>query len=119
MSDWELVFYETATGNRPVEMFLDELPVADAGRVTRKLELFEALGIRLGMPHARPIAGSDLWELRVRGRTQQRIMYVAITGRRMLLLHGFTKKTQQTPAREIRVAEQRLADHRERGRRFT
>ena len=110
------MFYQTSAGHRPVEEFFDELSAADAARVTRELELLETLGIQLGMPHARPIEGTELWELRSRGRTHQRIIYVAITGQRMLLHRGFTKKTQTPPAREIRIANQWLADFRERQR---
>ena len=114
MDVWELVFYTTVAGNSPVFEFIEELSDDDTARVTDELELLQALGVRLGMPHARRLEGSDLWEIRTRGRVHHRIFYVAISGRRMLLLHGFTKKTEKTPAREIRTAEARLSDNRER-----
>lgn len=114
MDRWTLVFYETASGNSPVEEFLSELPTADATRVARELHLLQTVGIQLGMPHVKRLEGSDLWELRVRGRLHHRILYVAIRDRRMLLLHGFTKKTEKTPVREIQTATARLADYRER-----
>jgi len=83
-------------------------------RVTYELDLLERLGTQLGMPHVRRLQGSELWELRIRGGTDYRIFYVAIAGRRFVLLHGFRKQSQRTPRREIRVAEQRLADYRNR-----
>ena len=62
------------------------------------------------MPHARPVR-DKLWEVRCHGPNQQhRVLYVAIEGQRFLFLHGFTKKTQATPERDIRAAEQRLVD---------
>jgi phage-related protein len=62
------------------------------------------------MPHVRPL-GSKLWEPRSHGpRQQHRVLYVAMAGQELLLLHAFTKKTQQTPRREISTAEQRLKD---------
>jgi phage-related protein len=62
------------------------------------------------MPHVQPLQGK-LWELRSHGPSQQhRVIYVAISGQRLLLLHAFTKKTAQTPRREIALAEERLAD---------
>ena len=63
------------------------------------------------MPSARPIKGK-LWELRARtsGGTY-RVIYFAYVGRRFVLLHGFVKKTQRTPRREIRIAEQRMVDY--------
>lgn len=85
-------------------------------RLTYELDLLERLGTQLGMPHVRRLQGSELWELRVRGGTEYRVFYVAMSGRQLVLLHGFRKQSQRTPLREIRVAEQRLADYRDRHR---
>jgi phage-related protein len=114
VDEWKLVFYATASGNSPVEEFLSELPKADTARVARELALLQTVGIQLGMPHVRRLEGSELWELRIRGRLHHRILYVAIRDQRMLLLHGFTKKTEKTPAREIQTATARLTDYRKR-----
>lgn len=40
-----------------------------------------------------------------------RALYFAATGRRIVILHAFVKKTETTPRREIRTAMERLADH--------
>ncbi|WP_416768925.1 type II toxin-antitoxin system RelE/ParE family toxin [Sulfurimonas sp. ST-25] len=37
-------------------------------------------------------------------------MYFAHTGRRFVLLHGFVKKTQKTPRKEIDIAKQRMKE---------
>jgi phage-related protein len=114
MADWELIFYETTTGRMPVRQFLDDLPGSEAARMTKELQLLQRFGTALTMPHVRPVTGTDLRELRSRGRLQQRVLYVAISGRRFLLLHAFTKKTATTSEREIRLALDRLEDHRRR-----
>lgn len=111
MSDWEIAPYRTAAGRSPVEEYVDALSADDAARVEHELDLLSEFGTALGMPHVRPV-GRDVWELRIRGRLQHRVMYVALAGRRMLLLHAFTKKTEKTPAREIKVALDRLVEHR-------
>jgi DNA-binding XRE family transcriptional regulator len=50
-----------------------------------------------------------LWELREESRTDiYRVIYCFVTGRRVLLIHGFQKKTQRTPRGEIEIAERRL-----------
>jgi phage-related protein len=84
-------------------------------RIDRKLGLLEELGTRLDPPHVDHLRGK-IWELRVTGKIQHRILYVAIEGKRILLLHGFTKKRQKTPAREIEIAESRYRDFLERNR---
>lgn len=57
------------------------------------------------MPHARPIAG--IWELRP---GPNRFFYVAHTGRRFVILHGYRKQSQAAPVREIETAKRRWAD---------
>lgn len=63
------------------------------------------------MPYARHLRGK-VWELRVKAAgNAYRLLYAAVVGRRFVLLHGFSKKTDKTPAREIETAERRLADY--------
>jgi phage-related protein len=114
MAIWDVQFYATASGRTPVADYIDALSKVEAARVVADLAVLQETGAALGMPHVRHLVGTDLWELRVRGQIQHRLLYVAVRGRRILLLHAFTKKTQQTPRREIETAERRLADHRER-----
>lgn len=100
MSKWAVVFCCT----RAEHEFLD-LPIDAQARLTRTLELFEARGpLALMMPLARPVDGK-LWELRASGRDGvARCLYVLDTGRTLLILRAFTKKTQKTPRAEIDLA---------------
>ena len=107
---WVVKFYRTRAGRSPVEDYLDSLDAQEVAKATRGLELLRTFGNELGMPHARPIRGG-LHELRVRGRREHRIVYIAVVGRTLLLLHAFTKKTPQTPAADIALAEQRFRDY--------
>jgi phage-related protein len=114
VDSWELEFYTTAGGTAPVVEYIDALSEEDAARVVRSLELLEALGLQLTEPHVKKIPGKGLWELRTVGKTHHRVFYVAIQGRRFLLLHGFLKKSQKTPPKEIQTALQRLSDYQKR-----
>lgn len=113
MSEWELFFYATSRGRRPVQEYLDGLSATEAASVVADLDLLAEFDLRLGLPRARPVRG-NLWELRVVGRVQRRVLYVALSGQRFLLLHAFAKKTPKTPAEEIGLAERRLAEHQSR-----
>jgi phage-related protein len=106
---WELIYYQMPSGRSPIADFLDSLPAREAERVVRKLNLLERLGPNLGYPHVAPLRG-QIWELRITGKNQQRVLYVALSGTRIVLLHAFTKKQRKTPAREINTAEHRLKD---------
>lgn len=75
----------------------------------RSLDLLEKYGNTLDMPHAKPMGGG-LMELRVRsgrGTQEVRVFYVFVRGKRIYLLHGFVKKTQATPKKEIDIACER------------
>jgi phage-related protein len=45
------------------------------------------------------------------GRRDYRVLYFAVIGRRFVLLHAFAKQTAKTPARELDLAEHRMADY--------
>ena len=105
---WEIEFYRSERGRAPVAEFIEGLPPKMQARVLRTVGLLEEHGAELGMPFARPVTGHRFWELRVGlGRDIVRIFYFAASGRRMVLLHGFVKKTQRTPPQELAVAAER------------
>ena len=106
---WALEFYGAASGRAPVEEYLDNLTSTEAAKAARGLDLLRTFGIDLGMPHVRHLRG-NLYEFRLRGQREHRVMYPALAGQRFLLLHAFTKKTQRTPPAEIALAQQRYQD---------
>jgi phage-related protein len=110
VSAWTLVYYETPAGRWPVKEYLSGLDAKERARVTFDLDLLAEYGLDLGAPHARCVHGK-LWELRTRGRKQHRVFYFAVSGRRLVLLHAFTKKTPRTPPGEIDTAIRRAADY--------
>jgi phage-related protein len=62
------------------------------------------------MPYCRSL-GNGLWEVRgelTDGKIGRVIFWVA--RERMVRLHGFVKKTQKTPARNLRLALQRMKE---------
>jgi len=67
-------------------------------------------GWPIGMPVCRPL-GQQLWEVRssLPGNRIARVLF-SITGDRMLLLHGFVKKTQKTPPADLALARKRLKE---------
>jgi phage-related protein len=110
---WRLIYYETATGRCPVQEYFDAIGAREAGRIAFDLDLLGTYGLELGAPHVRSIAGK-LWELRTTGRPQHRVLYFAVSGRRFVLLHAFTKKTRKTPTAEIATAQRRMVDYTQR-----
>ena len=78
-------------------------------RLIRLLEVVENVGLdALRAPHVRHLEGK-LWELRVKAREGiARGIYVTATGRRLVVLHEFVKKTHKTPQRALETARERM-----------
>ena len=114
--DWSIVFYTTEQGGRPVEEFLSSLDLKAQGRLTWAINLLKEQNVRATEPLVKHMGGK-LWELR---RTSNgniyRVMYFFFTGKRIVFVHGFQKKTQKTPKREIEIAEKRMNDFIQRAR---
>ena len=91
------------------EAELVAMPADMRARFVRVSELLEAFGpSSVGMPHVRPLEGG-LWEMRMRGRDGiARAVYAAVSGRTLLVLHAFVKKTRTTPRAAIETARERL-----------
>ena len=111
---WNIIFYEKESGAIPVREFLDALPANHHAKALRDIDVLEKYGTALTMPHIRHIQGK-LWELRIKCAGDiSRIFYFVPIGNDIVLLHGFVKKTQRTPGREITIANNYLADYQKR-----
>ncbi len=109
-SDWTIEFYVESSGASPVEEFLDSLDVKTRARFRWSMEQLRLRNVRAREPVVRHPEG-DLWELREESPANIfRIIYFFFTGRRIVLLHGFQKKSQRTPCKEIDIARRRLGD---------
>lgn len=107
---WKVILYRSRSGDYPVLQFIDSLEIKAQSKIQDTIKLLREFGIRLGLPHVKKIMGTNLWELRVLGSDSIRVLYVAMTGKTFVLLHGFKKKRDKTPPKEIRIAENRLAE---------
>ena len=102
----QVYFFKTTSGKQPVRDWLRELPGKEKKIIGDDLKTAQ-FGWPLGMPLIRRL-DADLWE--VRSRLDNRIARVIFTvdENKMILLHGFIKKSQRTPPRDLSLAKQRL-----------
>lgn len=81
--------------------------LADYARIA---ELLMEHGPMLRLPHSRAFGGG-LFELRPRGKAGiGRTFYCFRIGQRVVVLHAFIKKSQQTPERELNIARKRMKE---------
>jgi len=100
------VFYRNQSGSEPVREWLLGLDKSDRQSIGEDIKTVE-FGWPIGMPTCRPM-GSGLFEVRTDlsdGRIA-RVLFCFI-GKKMVLLHGFIKKTQKTPKPDIDLARKR------------
>ena len=71
-----------------------------SAKVNNALRLLEEFGVKLNMSHARHIQGK-LWELRPGAN---RLFYFVYIDKQIVLLHGYRKRSQKAPAKEIATA---------------
>lgn len=106
-SEWTNEFYLDADGSSPVEEFLSGLDLKTRARFYWSMEQLRVRNVQAKEPLVRHLDG-DLWELREESQTNiYRIVYFFFTGRRIIFLHGFQKKTQRTPSGELEIARKR------------
>ncbi|MBO5451418.1 MAG: type II toxin-antitoxin system RelE/ParE family toxin [Lachnospiraceae bacterium] len=104
-------FYYKSDGKCPVREYLDSLSPKLRAKTLRSIMLLEEFGNELRLPYSSPL-GEGIFELRsISGSDITRVLYFFIKGNTAILTHGFTKKTQKTPVREIEKAKAYRADY--------
>lgn len=103
------VFFRTASGTEPVRERLKGLDAEGRRIIGADIRTVE-FGWPVGMPVCRPMGGG-LFEVRST-ITQKRISRVlfCIHGKRMVLLHGFIKKTRKIPENDLATALKRKGE---------
>ena len=103
--------WRVETLNPTVDRELDALEPTLKARFLHIADLLETFGPdQVGAPHVKHLV-EKLWEIRMKGRSGiARAIYVTITGRRIVVLHAFVKKSQKTPKSAIRLAQQRAKE---------
>jgi len=103
--NYSIEFYNAA-----VLAEVDGWPAGINASFTRVAEQMVVSGPNLGLPYTKPF-GDGLFEIRARGEEGiGRAFFCTLIDRRIVILHGFIKKTQQTPSKELKTARKRLKE---------
>ena len=102
-------FYRTTQGNELVRGWLKSLTPAERQVLGKDMQKVE-FGWPLGLPVCRSL-GNGLWEVRsdLPSRRTARVIFCIVAGQ-MIILHGFIKKTPQTPRRDLDLVPARKAE---------
>jgi phage-related protein len=102
-------FYETAAGSEPVRLWLRSLSAEDRVIIEKDVAKVE-FGWPIGMPYCHSLGGG-LWEVRsdLSSNRTARVLFCIASGS-MVLLHGFIKKSQQTPKPDLELGRRRIKE---------
>ena len=101
----EVNFYTETNGNEPVRKWLKSLDKEIRGIIGRDICTVQE-GWPLGMPLVGSLGGG-LWEVRSTIPHGIARVIFCMKAHQMVLLHGFIKKTQKTPAQDLELARSR------------
>jgi phage-related protein len=103
--NWTITYYSESVQNEILAM-----PAGFLARFLKYTDRMELYGPDLGMPHTRSM-GEGLSELRLKAAGGiARVFYCTMIGKRIVMLHQFTKKTEKTLSRELATARRRLKE---------
>jgi phage-related protein len=103
-------FFATASATEPVRDWLRSLDKPDRAKIGEDIKAVE-FGWPVGMPVCRPF-GQGLYEVRTNLKDRIARVLFGIEGGKMVLLHGFIKKTQVTPPDDLELGRKRLKTYR-------
>ena len=101
---FDIIYFEKFNKEKPVENFLLSLDIKMRVQVLRNIQHLKLNGYKLREPLSSPLR-DGIFELRTQtGGNITRVLYFFYNGNKIVLTHGFIKKTQKTPTSEINRA---------------
>ncbi len=108
---FNIEFYQSPNGEKPVEDFLDGLDTKMRAKALHSIAILKEFGNNLREPHSKAMGGG-LFELRIKFASDiSRIFYFFVVDNKIILTNGFVKKTLKTPKVEIDLARKYKADY--------
>ena len=107
---FQVEFYDTEDGRIPTQEFLDSLEPKMNAKMVGLMEILEEKGYSLREPYSAPLE-DGIFELRaIQGSNISRALFFFYVEGRIVITHGFIKKTQKTPRAQIELAKKYRAD---------
>jgi len=100
MNAYEVIFYTTPRGDNTTSEFISDFPVKVQGKILKLINRLEEYGPGLTRPYADPLR-DKIRELIINfGNLDIRLLYF-FNDKKVIITHGFCKKTRTTPDSEI------------------
>lgn len=105
---YDVMFYETPSGNQPARDVIKELSKGDQKEIGADIRVIQN-SFPVGLPLVRKLK-PDLWEIRSIIKDGVFRVFFTVFSEKIILLHAIVKKSTKAPPREIEVAVTRLKE---------
>ena len=108
----KITFYKTGSGKCPIEDHLDKLSDKQVEKIAWVLKIIREMNPIPTNYFKKLVNTDDIWEVRVDvARDTFRLLGFFNGSELIILTNSFQKKTQKTPTKEIKLAEQRKKEY--------
>lgn len=104
----KFISYTRPNGHNEFEEFYNSLPIKDRNKLRAKIDMIEEAGIQASI-QLEWVKKLDCEINEIRSKVSsniQRALYFHVKNNQFIITHGFTKKTQKTPTKEIERVKQ-------------
>lgn len=104
---YKVRFFFLPSGKSPIKEFIESSHESLRSKIVRQLRYLEEYGLTSSNPNLKRLTGTSLWEVRILGSDNVRIICVAIINCEVMILHIFKKKSNKAKSRDINLAIKR------------
>ena len=112
MNNFGVNFYETSSGRKIISDFINSFSHVQITKIHNDLDLLKDYGLKLlNTPLVKKIYKKpSIYELRIKTKVEIRLLFYFHKPKNFVVLHGFIKKTNKTPRKDIELALKRLRE---------
>ncbi len=109
---YQLNFYKTSSGRDIIAEFILSCEINDRNKIRTAIRIFEEYGLSLLRTKwlKKIYHNPDVYELRITGGKQIRLLFIPYNSQVFLIVHAFVKKTQEIPDKELKIALKRAKE---------
>lgn len=104
---YKVRFYKRSNNRSPISDFIESSEKSLQFKIVHQIKALQEYGLTLSNPGLRKLAGTPLWEARILGRSNTRIICAGVGSKEIVILNIFKKKTNKTPRNEIELSIKR------------
>lgn len=112
MSCFNILLYQTSTKRKIILEFIHSFSDLVITKIHNDLDFLEKYGLKLlRTPLVKKIHRQpSLYELRIKTKAEIRLLFYFSKPRTFIILHGFVKKTNKLPIKDLKIALKRVRE---------